>query len=255
MQRRHMLAALAMALAANLRAARAGSLLDNLTSGNTGGLGDTLGGLTGSGNASSSGLGTSEIIDGLKQALEIGTQRAVATVGVTNGFNANPAIHIPLPATLAKVQSALKMIGMSQLADDLELKMNRAAEQASAKATDIFWSAIKGMSVKDARGILDGPDDAATQYLRRTTGSQLKDEMRPIVDRSLADVGAIKAYDKMMGRYDTIPFMPNVKADVTDYTLNKTLDGLFYYVAREEAAIRKDPVKRTTALLRKVFAQ
>ena len=109
------------------------------------------------------------------------------------------------------------------------------------------------MSIEDAKGILNGPDDAATQYLRRTTGGQLKDSMRPVVDSSLSEVGAIQSYDAMMGEYESIPFMPDAKADITDYALDKTMDGLFYYVAQEEAAIRNNPVERSTELLKKVF--
>ncbi len=250
MTRRLFLAGLGIAVAAPWQLARADSLLDGLTS--TDELTDSLGGLTSGG--AEAGLDTGEIVAGLKEALEFGTESAVGTVGVPDGFNADPDIHIPLPDSLSKVQSALKTVGMSDMADDLELKLNRAAEEAANQATPIFWSAIEGMSVDDARGILEGPDDAATQYLRRTAGGQLKDSMRPVVDSSLSDVDAIQSYDAMMGQYDDIPFMPDVKADITDYALDKTLDGLFVYVAREEAAIRTDPVKRSTELLQKVFA-
>lgn len=174
-------------------------------------------------------------------------------MGVLDGFNADPAIHIPLPDSLSKVQSALKTVGMSGMADELELKLNRAAEEASSQATDIFWGAIESMSIDDAKGILNGPDDAATQYLRRTTGGQLKDSMRPVVDSSVSEVGAIQSYDAMMGEYENIPFMPDAKADITDYALEKTMDGIFHYVAVEEAAIRNNPVERSTELLQKVF--
>ena len=255
MERRIVLAGLATVLAAPLGLARADGLLDSLTTGNTDSVTDALGGLTGSGGSSGvgAGLDSSEIASGLKEALGIGTELAVGTVGVLDGFNADPAIHIPLPDSLSKVQSALKTVGMSGMADDLELKLNRAAEEASGQATDIFWGAIENMSIDDARGILDGPDDAATQYLRRTTGGQLKDSMRPVVDSSLSEVGAIQSYDAMMGEYEAIPFVPDAKADITDYALDKTLDGLFYYVAQEEAAIRNNPVERSTELLQKVF--
>jgi hypothetical protein len=109
------------------------------------------------------------------------------------------------------------------------------------------------MSIEDAQGILNGPDDAATQYFRRETSNDLKGAMRPIVDDSLSQVGAIQSYDNMMGEYDNIPFMPDVKSDITEYALDGTLDGLFVYVAREEAAIRNDPVAQTTDLLQSVF--
>ena len=256
MQRRIVLAGLAAVLVAPVGLARADGLLDSLTTGNTDSVTDALGGLSGSGGSSGglgAGLDSSEIASGLKEALGIGTERAVGTIGVLDGFNADPAIHIPLPDSLSKVQSALKTVGMSGMADDLELKLNRAAEEASGQATDIFWGAIENMSIEDAKGILNGPDDAATQYLRRTTGGQLKGSMRPVVDSSLSEVGAIQSYDAMMGEYESIPFMPDAKADITDYALDKTLDGLFYYVAQEEAAIRNNPVERSTELLQKVF--
>jgi len=256
MQRRLVLAGLAATVIAPWRFASADGLLDSLTSGDTDSLTSSLGGLTGNSGSSGglgAGLDTGEIVSGLKEALGIGTERAVGTVGALNGFNADPAIHIPLPDSLSKVQSALKTVGMSDMADELELKLNRAAEEASGQATDIFWGAIEGMSIDDAKGVLNGPDDAATQYLRRTSGGELKDSMRPVVDSSLSDVGAIQSYDSMMGEYDNIPFMPDAKANITDYALDKTLDGIFFYVAQEEAAIRNNPVERSTALLKKVF--
>lgn len=258
MERRVVLGGLAATmLAATCRSTLADGLLDSLTTGNTDSLTSSLGGLTGNGGSSGGlggGLDNGDIVAGLKEALGVGTERAVGTVGALDGFNADPKIHIPLPESLSKVQSALKTVGMSDMADELELKINRAAEEASGQATDIFWSAIENMSFDDAKGILNGPDDAATQYLRKTTGGQLKESMRPVVDSSLSEVGAIQSYDAMMGEYEAIPFMPDAKADITDYALEKTMDGLFYYVAQEEAAIRNDPVKRSTELLQKVFA-
>lgn len=230
----------------------ADGLLDGLTDGLGDNVGD-LGGLADSAGGLGAGLPTSEVTAGLKEALRFASERAVGDISVFDGFNADPDIHIPLPESLGTVQSALQTIGMSDMADELETKINRAAETASGEATDIFWGAVDNMSIEDAEGILNGPDDAATQYFRRETSTELKGAMRPIVDESLADVGAIQAYDSMMGEYDNIPFMPDVKSDITEYALDGTLDGLFVYVAREEAAIRNDPVARTTELLQSVF--
>jgi hypothetical protein len=109
------------------------------------------------------------------------------------------------------------------------------------------------MTFEDARGILNGPDDAATQYFRKTMSPDLAEAMRPVVDDSLSEVGAVQSYDRMMGKYADLPFVPDVKADLSDHVVNKGMDGIFYYMAKEEAAIRKDPVKRTTDLLKKVF--
>lgn len=199
-------------------------------------------------------LSNNKIGLGLREALEIGTKKVVGQLGVQNGFNLDPKIHIPLPKTLARVDSALSAIGMNGLTDDLELRINRAAEIATPKAKALFITAIKQMTIKDARQILSGPKDAATQYLRRTMGTGLEKEMQPLVQQALASAGAFQAYDSVIGRYDQIPFMPDVKADINDYVIEKAMDGIFYYVGQEEAAIRENPAKRTTQLLKAVFS-
>lgn len=199
-------------------------------------------------------LGTADIAAGLREALKVGTERVVNTLGTTDGFNGSPDVHIPLPGTLQRVQSTLRQVGMSALADDVELRLNRAAEAAAPKAKDVFWQAVTDMTLEDAQKIYNGPNDAATQYFKDKMSAPLTDAMRPIVDSSLAEVGAIKAYDQMMGQYKSVPFVPDVKSDLTTYTLGKALDGMFLYLAREEAAIRQNPAKRTTELLQKVFA-
>ncbi len=191
---------------------------------------------------------------GLREALRISSERVVGQLGVRDGFNLDKKIHIPLPKTLGKVDSALSAIGMSGLTDDLELRLNRAAEQATPKAKALFIEAIKEMTIKDAQDILTGNNDAATKYLRRTMGRGLEKEMQPIVSNALSQAGAVQAYDSMMGQYRNIPFMPNVQADLQDYVVEKATDGIFYYIAKEEKAIRENPAKRTTELLRKVFA-
>ena len=207
-----------------------------------------------SGSSSSAGsLTQGEMGDGLKEALRVGTETVVAQLGKTDGFNADKAIHIPLPGQLATVQKALKAAGYSSLVDDLELKLNRAAEQATPKAKALFVDAIAAMTIQDAQKILNGPDDAATQYFRKAMGPGLAREMEPIVDATLAEAGAVQAYDAMMGQYKALPFMPDAKADLTDYVVEKGMDGIFHYVAKEEAAIRTNPAARTTDLLKKVF--
>ncbi len=198
-------------------------------------------------------LSIAEITAGLREALSIGSTNVVAQLGQQNGFNLDPKIHIPLPENLKRVDSALSAIGMNNLTSDLELRLNRAAEAATPKAKALFLSAISQMTIDDARGILNGPQDSATQYLRRSMGAQLGTEMQPLIQSALAQAGAVQAYDQVMGQYAQLPFMPNVKADLQNYVTNKALDGVFYYVAQEEAAIRANPVKRTTTLLQKVF--
>lgn len=206
------------------------------------------------GPVASSSLSNSEIIAGLKDALRVASENVVSQLGRSDGFNADPKVHIPLPEKLQRVKSALGAIGMSRMMDDLELRLNRAAEMATPKARRLFGNAIRAMSVDDARKILNGPDDAATQYFKGKMSSPLSDEMRPIVRQALAEAGAVQSYDAVMGEYQALPFVPDVKANLTQHVLELGLTGIFHYMATEEAAIRKEPLKRTTAILRKVFA-
>lgn len=198
-------------------------------------------------------LGQNEIVAGLKEALKIGTERVVDDLGQVDGFNADPQVHIPLPKALAQVQSSLRLIGAAGLVDDLELRINRAAEQAAPIAKDIFWQAITSLTFEDVNAIYRGPDDAATQYLDRTTRVSLTDAMRPVVDDALAEAGAVAVYDSIVEQARLAPFIPDFKANLTGHVLDRAMDGMFAYLANEEAAIRQDPVKRTTALLKRVF--
>lgn len=185
--------------------------------------------------------------------MRIGTQRVVGQVGAVDGYNADSLIHIPLPEDLRKVHNTLDKIGLGSMTSDLELKLNRSAERAAPEAKDVFWNAITDMTLDDVRGIWKGPDDAATQYFRGNMTLPLTDRFTPIILDAMSEVGAIRSYDRMMSKYESIPFVPDVKGDLTRYTVKKALGGLFTYVAKEEAAIRKDPAKRTTELLQRVF--
>lgn len=216
---------------------------------------DLLKGLGGDTGGTASSLTTGEIASGLKEALRIGADRVVGTLGRSDGFNASPDVHIPLPDSLRNVQSMLNKVGMGALANDLELRLNRAAEAAVPKAQKLFGDAISQMTIDDARKILNGPKDSATQYFRSKMSSPLAAEMKPIVDSQLAGVGAVASYDRMIGQYKTLPFVPDVKANLTDHVLDKAIGGVFLYLGREEAAIRENPAKRTTELLRKVFSK
>lgn len=200
-----------------------------------------------------SNLTSNEIVLGLKDALRVGTETVVKQLGQADGFNADPTIHIPLPASMQQVKSALATIGMSSMMDDLELKLNRAAEEATLPAKKIFWDSIETMTLDDVMGIYNGPDDAATRYFQGKMSAPLTTEMQPIVEQTLNQVGAIQAYDAVMGQYDTLPFVPDVKADLNSYVIEKGMEGIFHYLAEEEAAIRQDPVKRTTDILQTVF--
>ncbi|MCG8688045.1 MAG: DUF4197 domain-containing protein [Desulfobacterales bacterium] len=202
---------------------------------------------------STTGLSTEDIIAGLKQALEKGSQAVVSQLGTADGFNLDEAIHIPLPDSLATVKSLMDKAGLGSYTDEVELKLNRAAEAATPKAKALFMDAITQMSFEDAKAILDGPDDAATQYFREKMSPGLVDAFTPVVDDTLEEVGAVQAYDQMMGQYKTLPFVPDVKGDLTGHAVDKAMDGIFYYLAKEEKAIREDPAKRTTELLQKVF--
>lgn len=213
---------------------------------------------TGTGTATtgtaSSGLGsalsTGDIGSGLKEALRLGAERVTGLLGKTNGYNNDPDIHIPLPQSLKTAQSALKMAGLSGMADDLELKMNRAAEAAAPQARQIFTSALEKMTLDDARTILNGPQDAATQYFKRTMTPDLKTAMRPVIDSSVAEAGVVKSYESLA---KGAPILSDGRAMLTDHVLDYALAGLFTYLGREEASIRSDPAKRSTELLRKVF--
>ena len=200
-----------------------------------------------------SALSTADIASGLREALRVGSDRVVSQVGQADGYNGDAAIRLPLPGSLKSVQSALAAAGMSGMLDDLELRLNRAAEAAAPKARALFVDAISEMTIEDARNIYDGPKDSATRYFQSKMSPSLAAEMAPVVNESLSDVGAIQSYDAVMGQYKQIPFVPDAKADLTEYVVEKGMDGIFFYLAKEEAAIRDNPAARSTELLQKVF--
>jgi hypothetical protein len=198
-------------------------------------------------------LSSTQIGDGLKQALSLGAKNVVARLSKTGGFNLDPKIHIPLPGPLDKAAGVLKTMGLGSLTTDLDDRMNHAAELAVPKAGALFADAIQKMTLDDARAILNGPPDAATAYLKKTTGTELTKEIQPIISDTLAQAGAVKAYDDVIGKYSQIPFAGSAKTNLNDYVAQKAMDGIFYYVAKEEAAIRENPAKQTTDLLKTVF--
>ncbi|MBN2865326.1 MAG: DUF4197 domain-containing protein [Thiotrichales bacterium] len=200
-----------------------------------------------------SSLSSEDLQKAFKEALTQGSEAVVSQLSLQDGFNGDKAIHIPLPKSLQKAQSVLEKVGMGNLMDDLELKLNRAAEAATPEAKALFVNAIKEMSFEDVQKIYNGPQDSATQYLRSKTGTDLEAKMRPIIENSLNSVGAVSAYDKAIAEYKDLPFVPNVKADLLQHVTEKGMDGMFYYLAKEEAAIRENPVKQTTEILKKVF--
>lgn len=198
-------------------------------------------------------LTRAEIVEGLKEALRVGSSRVVEQLGTVDGYYEDPQVHIPLPGNLEKVRSALKTVGMSSMMDDLEIQLNRAAEQAAGKAKPLFMDAISTMTIEDAMQIYRGPDDAATRYFENRMADPLAEEMRPIVAESLQEVGAMQTYDAAVGRYKSLPFVPDIQTDLTGYVIERGMAGIFLYLGKEEAAIRSDPVQRTTDILKKVF--
>lgn len=198
-------------------------------------------------------LSNDDIIAGLKEALSVGATKVVAQLGKADGFNADPAIHIPLPAQMANVRSVLAKVGMAGTLDDLELKLNRAAEAATPAAKQLFLDSVKSMTLTDVNSIYRGDKDAATQYFKRTMSPGLAAKMQPIVQQSLAQVGAVQVYDQAMAKYNGLPLVPKVNANLNDHVVQLAMNGLFHYMAQEEAAIRENPVARSTDLLKKVF--
>ena len=190
----------------------------------------------------------------LRQALEIGATRAVSQLSATDGFWGDPQVRIPLPDALADTQATLARVGLSGPIDDLELKMNRAAEAATPAAKKLFVDAITSMTVEDALGIVSGGETAATDFLRTRTEANLRTQFTPIVNTAMAEVGALQALDQVTASVPMAAALGgDVKGQLTTRVVDAALDGVFLYVAREEAAIRSDPVRRTTDLLRRVF--
>jgi hypothetical protein len=198
-------------------------------------------------------LSDSKIVDGLKEALEIGTSNAVRVVSQVNGYYENPAIKIPLPKSVQKTETVLRGLGYGPELDDFSRSMNRAAEQAAPKAKALFWDAVKAMTFEDARTILKGKDDAATRYFEGKTRDKLQQLFLPAVHSTMETVGVTRSYQKLYTKISTIPFTDKLKLDLDGYVTDKALDGLFYMVAEEERKIRKDPAARVTKLLKDVF--
>jgi Protein of unknown function (DUF4197) len=205
-------------------------------------------------SAAKAGLSESTISSGLKQALTVSTGRAVASTGRTDGFFKNEAIKILLPEKLQKLGKGMRAIGMGSQVDQLELGMNRAAEQAAPEAKQIFLNALTQMSFDDARHILSGNDTAATEYFRSKSSEQLAEAFAPIVHRAMENVGVVQQYNRII-QNPAAPFFTGKKFDLDQYVVQKTLDGLFYELGQEEARIRTNPAAQTTALLKQVFGR
>jgi len=198
-------------------------------------------------------LTNDEVIKGLKEALTIGSKNAVASASRLNGFYKNPRIKIPFPPEAQKVKSAAEAIGMRKQVDEFVETLNRAAEEAAKKAAPIFLDAITGMTIQDGFQILNGPDDAATAYLKSKTIAPLTREFKPVVKRAIQKVKVTKYWNPIAGSYNKVPFVKKVNPDLDEYVTERALAGLFTLIANEEKKIRKDPAARATDLLKKVF--
>jgi uncharacterized protein DUF4197 len=198
-------------------------------------------------------LDTKTAADGLKEALGVGTGRSVDLLGRPDGYLKNLEVKIPMPEKLHVVDKSLRTIGKGSMVDEFVTSMNRAAEAAAPLARSVFLDTIKQMSFKDALTIVRGKDHEATDYLRANAGPRLDTLFRPIVAQQLDKVGTTRSFDAMMGRASTLPFVGKSAFDLNTYVTGKALDGLFFMIGREEEKIRKDPVARTTDLLKKVF--
>ncbi|MAB11338.1 MAG: hypothetical protein CMF06_02060 [Hyphomonas sp.] len=223
--------------------------------GTSGDFGRVLGEVLGSATApdSQGTLSIAEIDAGLREALTVGTNLVANQLGQTNGYYGDPKIRIPLPQTYRTLQTNLAKVGASKPLDDLELRMNRAAESAVPEAQVLVLSAIRNMTITDALNILNGGDTAATDYLRSKTEPQLRAAFTPYAREALSKSGAFTAMENVASQYGAGGITSSLQADLTAHAVDYGLDGIFLYVAEEEKKIRENPLARSTDLLRRVF--
>ena len=202
------------------------------------------------------GITEKEIVDGLKEALRIGSENSAASAHKTDGYFGNSLIKIPFPKEAQKVADVVSVIpGGNTYISNVVLSLNRAAEDAAIEAKPIFVDAIMALTIDKGLEILQGDSVAATNYLQSTTRSPLKDKFLPKIKASLDKVNATKFWADIMGVYNNIPLVQPINADLPDYATNKALDGLFVLVGQEESKIRRDPAARVTDILKKVFTE
>lgn len=199
------------------------------------------------------GLSDKDAVGGLKDALVQAGAAAVGKLGVEDGFYKNPQVRIPLPESLKSVEKGMRVLGMGRQADDLVLRMNRAAEAAVPEAKTLLVDAVKNMSVQDAKAILSGPDDAATQYFRKHTATPLAAKFLPVVQKATADLQLARYYNRFADAGVKYGLLQKDQADLDAYVTHEALDGLYLMMAEEEKAIRKDPLGASTHLIKKAF--
>jgi len=206
--------------------------------------------------AAQAALSDSQIASGLKEALAQGVETSVKRLGRTNGFLSDELVRIALPDSLKQIGALARQAGQGRYVDQFETTLNRAAEQAVPEASAILGDAIRQMSIEDARAILQGPEDAATQYFRKTSEARLEKRFRPIVERATNSAGVTVAYKSLLGQAGGLlgGFFDTQALDLDSYVTQRAMDGLFKYIAIQEKQIRENPAARTTDLLKKVFA-
>lgn len=197
-------------------------------------------------------LTNAEIVQGLKEALRVGTDTSTKRLSIVDGFFRDDMIKILMPPEAAKVEKTLRDVGFGSTVDKAILSMNRAAEDAAKSVGNILWNSIRQMSISDALGILRGGDFAATEYLKRTTTIELTNAFRPVIDRSLSKVNATKYWSDVFSVYNRFSSNP-VNTDLNAYVTERALNGLFHHIGLEEQQIRKNPVARVTDILKRVF--
>lgn len=202
----------------------------------------------------STSMDNTTIASGLREALDKGVEKQVSKLTEVDGFNRNDLVRIMLPSELQKVDKTLRDIGLGSLADEGLKIMNRAAEDAVKEATPIFVNAIKGITFADAKNILLGQDDAATNYLKQSTQQELYSKFNPVIKNSFAKTGADAVWNNIINRYNSIPLVNKVNPDLTDYVTEQALDGVFTMIKVEEKEIRTNTAARTSNILRSVFA-
>ncbi len=204
-------------------------------------------------NAGNNPLSNDEIIEGLREALTVGSNNASKAAAAVDGYYKNPKLYIPFPSEAKKMEQMLRSFGQEKLVNDFLLSLNRAAEDAAKEAAPIFVNAVKGMSIADGLSILKGNDDAATQYLKQNTQALLLEKFKPIVENSLHKVSATKYWEQLVVAYNKIPMVERMNPSLSEYATQKAIDGIFIVVAEEELQIRKNPAARVSAILKKVF--
>lgn len=204
---------------------------------------------------SATGLDYNTLVAGLKEALDVGTRRAVEEISKPDGYMSNQLIRIPMPEQLEQASGLLRKFGLGSQVDQFELSMNRAAEQAAPQATEIIISAIKEMSIEDAQTILNGPDNAATEYFREKTSANLSDLFKPSITESMNQVGVTRYYSELTDEASNVPMVGDMAQNykLEDHVTEQALNGLFTMLAAEEKKIRENPAARTTDLLKQVF--